>query len=48
MTLPADYEGCMDGDSLVVSISNSAGAVVYDDRFLAKPGQTVHRVEAQP
>jgi hypothetical protein len=43
-TLPKDYEGCMDGDSLVVSISDSTGAVVYDDRLKAEPGHTIEEV----
>jgi len=45
-TLPADYEGCMDSDSLVISISDNTGAVVYDDRFSAQPGQTIRKVGA--
>lgn len=43
-TLPADYEGCMDGESLVVAISDNTGAVVYDDRLAAKPGQSIAKV----
>jgi hypothetical protein len=46
-TLPSDYEGCMDGDALVLSISNSAGAVVYDDRLVALPGTPIREVGGQ-
>lgn len=42
-TLPENYEGCMEGDSLVLAIEDSAGRVSYDDRLVAKRGGKITR-----
>ena len=39
--LPADYEGCLDGDTLVASVIDGEGNVVYDDTLQAKPGSKI-------
>jgi hypothetical protein len=44
-TLPATYEGCMDGESLVVPIADAEGAIHYDDRFKAQPGGVIKPVK---
>lgn len=44
-TLPADYDGCTDGDTIVVAVSQSCTSgedlVSYDDQLVARYGGTI-------
>jgi hypothetical protein len=43
--LPATYEGCMDGESLVLAVADAEGAIHYDDRLKAQPGGVIKAVK---
>lgn len=42
--LPADYEGCANGDTIEVPVLGGDGRVAYDDRLAAKPGETIGKL----
>ena len=46
--LPTDYEGCMDGEALVVPVATADGTVHDEDRLMAQPGTVLRKVGGQP
>lgn len=41
--LPADYDGCWDGQDFVVAIEDAQGRVWFQDRFKAERGKVINR-----
>jgi hypothetical protein len=46
-TLPKDYSGCMNGNTLVASVRHSDNIVWYQDRLVAKPGGIISKASVK-